>query len=179
MTEQPATPRGFPPLLGESPHTLVLGSFPSVASLAAQQYYAHPRNAFWPIMGMLLGFDATLPYPERTRALTACGIALWDVIASCHRPGSRDDAIVGPSVEPNDIVGLLIATPTITRIVTNGTTAERLFRRHVWRALPLALRSRLQVCPAPSTSPAHATRTVAEKTALWRVALGLSGAHAV
>jgi len=105
MTKQPATPRGFPPLLGESPHTLVLGSFPSVASLAAQQYYAHPRNAFWPIMGMLLGFDATLPYPERTRALTACGIALWDVIASCHRPGSRDDAIVGPSVEPNDIVG--------------------------------------------------------------------------
>lgn len=179
MTNPPATPRGFPPLIGEAPHTLVLGSFPSVASLAAQQYYAHPRNAFWPIMGALLGFDATLPYPERTRALTACGIALWDVVATCHRPGSRDEAIVTSSIVPNDIAGLLAATPTITRIVTNGATAEKLFRRYVWRTLPPTMRSRLLLHSAPSTSPAHATRTVAEKTALWRIVLGLPAPRGV
>ena len=166
-------PRGFPPIVGEAPTRLILGSFPSVASLAANAYYAHPRNAFWPIMGALFGFDPHLPDPERVARLAARGVALWDVIASCARKGSRDDAIAPETIVVNEVAALLDTHPTITRIVTNGTTATTLFRRHIWRDLPAATKARLAHFPAPSTSPAHATRTLAEKTALWREALGL------
>jgi len=164
---------GFPPIVGDAPTLLILGSFPSVASLAANAYYAHPRNAFWPIMGALFGFDPHLPYPERVARLAACGVALWDVIASCARKGSRDEAIAPETIVVNEVAALLDAHPTITRVVTNGATATTLFRRHVWRHLPETTKARLAHFPAPSTSPAHATRTLTEKTALWREALGL------
>lgn len=164
---------GFPPLIGPVPRWLILGSFPSVASLAARGYYGHPRNAFWPIMGQLFGFDPQRPYPERAAQLTAAGVAVWDVIGACHRPGSRDEAIDPASLVLNDVAGLIAAHPTLTRVVTNGTLATRLFRRHVWAALPAAMRGRLTHAAAPSTSPAHASRLFAEKLTLWRQALGL------
>ncbi len=163
---------GLPPLVGHALRWLVLGSFPSAASLAAAAYYAHPRNAFWPIMGALFGFDPALPYAERAARLTAAGVAVWDVIAHCHRPGSsRDEAIVPESIVTNDVAGLLAAHSTITRIVTNGTLATRLFRRQVWAMLPQEVRARLVHASAPSTSPAHATKDLAEKIARWRQAL--------
>ncbi|MCX7946602.1 MAG: DNA-deoxyinosine glycosylase [Hydrogenophilus sp.] len=163
--------RGFPPVSPSSPHTLILGSFPSPASLTAGAYYAHPRNAFWPIMGAIFGFDPQSPYPERIEALTRAGIALWDTIGACIRPGSRDDAIDLSSVIPNPVASFILAHPTLTRIVTNGTLATRLFRRFVWVHLPIELRTQLRLLPLPSTSPAHALRSYPQKLHLWRAAL--------
>ena len=156
---------GFPPLVGERPRVLVLGSMPGAASLAALEYYGHPRNAFWPIMGELFGAGPALPYAERTARLGAAGVALWDVLAACRRPGSLDSAIEPDSIELNDIPGLLAAQPGIRHVFCNGTAAATLFRRHVLGRLPRALPwTRL-----PSTSPAHAGRSLADKLAAWRV----------
>lgn len=157
--------RGFAPLLGPRPRVLVLGSMPGAASLAAAEYYGHPRNAFWPIMGELFGAGPELPYPERTARLTAAGVALWDVLAACRRRGSLDSAIEPDSVEANDIAGLLAARPGIHHVFCNGTAAATLYRRHVHARLPVPLPwTRL-----PSTSPAHAGRSYGDKLGAWRV----------
>lgn len=157
--------RSFAPLFRADARVLVLGSMPGTASLAAAQYYAHPRNAFWPIMGELFGAGPALPYAERTARLGAAGVALWDVLAACRRPGSLDSAIEPDSIELNDIPGLLAAQPGIRHVFCNGTAAATLFRRHVLGRLPRALPwTRL-----PSTSPAHAGRSLADKLAAWRV----------
>jgi len=81
---------GFLPVASHDAKILILGSMPSRESLRQQQYYAHPRNAFWPIMAKTLGFDGSRPYPERLEALKAHHIALWDVAGQCVRPGSLD-----------------------------------------------------------------------------------------
>lgn len=157
--------RGFPPVLGRAPRVLVLGSMPGVASLGAGEYYAHPRNAFWTVMGELFGAGPALPYRARLARLTACGIALWDVIGECERAGSLDAAIRPASVRVNDIAGLLAGHPGLRHVFLNGATAERLFRRHVVPALPAAS------IPAwtrlPSTSPAFAGLDVTAKLERW------------
>jgi hypoxanthine-DNA glycosylase len=159
---------GFPPLVGCAPRVLVLGSMPSTASLAAGEYYAHPRNAFWPLMAVLYGFDAALPYAARCAALTACGVAVWDVLAACERVGSLDAAIVAASVTFNPIDMLCAAHPGIVGVVLNGGAAEQYFRR--WRRQhPLTLAHAPR--RAPSTSPAHAASSFAAKCAAWRAAL--------
>jgi hypoxanthine-DNA glycosylase len=145
---------------------LILGSMPGEASLYAGQYYAHERNAFWRIMGDLLGAGLSLPYRERLERLTEAGIALWDVIAACERSGSLDADIVGASVRANDFVSFFSAHPGIRRVYFNGAAAEANFRRHVLPGLagcgPLLVR-------LPSTSPAHAAQGYAEKLAAWSV----------
>lgn len=153
--------RGFPPIAAPGARILILGSMPGRASLAAGQYYAHPRNAFWPIMGALLGFDPALHYPERAARLAAAGIALWDVLHACTRPGSLDTAIDRDSAEPNDFAAFLAAQPGIHHVFFNGAAAAALFRRHD-HLPPGAVSTRL-----PSTSPAHAGRNFAEKLAAW------------
>ncbi len=163
--------RGFSPIAKPDARILILGSMPGQASLAAGQYYAHPRNAFWPIMGALLGFDPALPYPERATMLTAAGIALWDVLHACSRPGSLDSAIDHDSVEPNDFATFFAAHPHIGHVFFNGTTAATLFRRHC----PEQTHT-LTVVRLPSTSPAHAGRNFADKLAAWQtVADALTG----
>lgn len=158
---------GFPPLLGDTPRVLILGSMPGAASLAAGEYYAHPRNAFWPVMGALYGFDPSLPYPARCAALTTCGIAVWDVLAACVRPGSLDSAIAPDSIEFNAIDALCAAHPGIGRVVLNGGAAARLFGRYLRQhPLPFVAPPRRVV----STSPA-AARPFAVKCAAWRAAL--------
>lgn len=163
MTE---TAAGFPPIAAPGARILILGSMPGRASLAAEQYYAHPRNAFWPILGTLLGFDPTLPYPERTIRLEAAGIALWDVVRSCRRRGSLDSAIEADSIIANDFAGFLERHPGISRICFNGATAEALFHRYA-----PAVASQAQVLRLPSTSPAHAGLNFSGKLTAWRAAL--------
>ncbi len=167
MTRAPRI-EGFPPIAADGARVLILGSMPGEASLAAGEYYAHPRNAFWPIMGALLGFDPALPYVERARRLAAARIALWDVAQSCVRPGSLDARM--REVAPNDFAGFLASHPGIRHIFFNGAKAETLFARLVLPALPEAAR-RLPRSRLPSTSPAHASLSQAAKLARWRAIL--------
>lgn len=158
--------RGFPPILGVAPRLLILGSMPGVASLRCGQYYGHPRNAFWPILCDLLGLPATADYARRTAALMDHGIALWDVIAACERPGSLDTAIRPATVQVNDFNALFATCPDIARIGCNGATAAREYRRRVLPGLTPAAQAipRLQL---PSTSPAHAGMDYRTKRAAW------------
>ena len=163
--------RAFPPVADARARCLILGSMPGVASLDAVEYYAHPRNAFWRIMGDLIGAGADLPYAQRLDKLCAAGIALWDVVAACERPGSLDTAIVPETVRVNDFAAFLAAHPGIERIFFNGGAAEALFRRHVLRQLD---GSRLTLLRLPSTSPAHAARAYADKLTAWSAILAAS-----
>ena len=165
--------RSFPPIAAPDARVLILGSMPGVASLAAGRYYAHPRNAFWPIIGNIVGIPESADYATRIEALLGAGIALWDVLHSCRRRGSLDSAIEGDSMVVNDLPGFLAWHPQVTRICFNGATAEAYFRRHV----PLAaLPGRApEIIRLPSTSPAHAGMTFAAKLAAWQAALGHVG----
>jgi hypoxanthine-DNA glycosylase len=156
--------RGLPPIVGRRPVTVFLGNAPSVQSLARGQYYGNPRNAFWPIMGELLGFRPDDPYDVRTSVLAAAGYAVWDVLASCRRSGSLDSAVERESMAVNDFDTFFTRHPTIERVYFTGGAAEANYRR-------LAVVSRqLEYRRLPSTSPAH-TVPYAVKLAAWRAAL--------
>lgn len=161
--------RSFAPVAAPDARLLILGSMPGVASLSAGRYYAHPRNAFWPILGQVLGLAPEASYEQRLQALRAAGIALWDVLQSCERPGSLDGAIARDSIEPQDISGFLGAHPRVRSILFNGAAAEQLFRRHVLPGLIAA--QDLRLVRLPSTSPAHAGMGGHEKLERWRQAL--------
>ena len=158
---------GFPPIAAADARVLVLGSMPSVASLAKQQYYGHPQNAFWPIMGRLFGAGLELPYDERKRILRERRVAVWDVLRQCHREGSLDTAIRVESESPNDFASFFGDHPHINTIFFNGQKAETAFRRHARRQLGVFERE-LEFIRLPSTSPAHAGRSFAQKLAAWR-----------
>jgi double-stranded uracil-DNA glycosylase len=165
-----ARPRvnSFPPLASDRSRRLILGSMPGVASLQAQRYYAHPQNLFWPFVGDALGFDPALPYVDRVMRLDDAGIAIWDVLESCERPGSLDSAIASASLRINDFNRLLADHPGIGCVLFNGASAESFFRRHV---LPGLERKDLSLIGLPSTSPANASIPRATKLAAWRAAL--------
>lgn len=158
----------FPPIIGPDATRLILGSMPGAASLQACQYYAHPRNAFWTITETLLGIPRTQPYPDRVRSLQDAGVAVWDVLRSCRRTGSLDSAIETDSVEVNDFHRLFVNNPQIKRIYFNGGTASRLFERHVLKTLS-AEQQQIPRWTLPSTSPAHAGRSLAQKTKAWQI----------
>lgn len=166
-----ATPKtAFPPILGDTPRLLILGSMPGEASLRLGRYYGHGRNAFWPIISTLLAVPADAGYRTRIRALTENGIALWDVIAACAREGSLDSNIQPHSIRVNAFGPLFGAHPSIRCIAFNGGTAEREFGRRVLPALPPAQQS-IERIRLPSTSPAHAGMSFDAKLAAWRVLL--------
>jgi len=171
-TPEPPSPRlqGLPPVVGPGARLLVLGSFPGVASLASQQYYAHPRNAFWPILSALWGLhgDEALqvrPYAERLPVVRAHGLAIWDVYAGCAREGSLDSAI--RDAQLNDLPGLIRQVPTLRGIAHNGGESARHMR--ITRALGLP------VYQLPSTSPANASWSFERKLAAWRVVFETAG----
>ena len=153
---------GFPPVVDDTAGLLILGSFPSVLSLASGQYYGNPRNAFWPITGALFGFDAAAAYETRLAALQSAGVALWDVLHTCRRAGSADAKIDPKSVVANDFAQLLAAYPSITRVCFNGSAAQQLYSRLVDVDADVDYRL------LPSTSPARAM-PAGQKLQAWRV----------
>lgn len=140
---------GFPPVVDAATRLLILGSLPGDASLKAAQYYAHPRNAFWPLIGGVLGEDlAVLPYEQRLARLKARGVGLWDVIASAERSGSLDAAIRSP--EAADLRSLIDGLPALRAVTFNGKLAAKLGRRIIGDV------NGVRLIDLPSSSPAHA-----------------------
>ncbi|MDE2419835.1 MAG: DNA-deoxyinosine glycosylase [Gammaproteobacteria bacterium] len=158
--------RSFKPVINDSAKILILGSMPGVKSLTEQQYYAHPQNAFWRILAALFQFDRDAPYAERLESLQAHGIALWDVLHSCKREGSLDSKIQRETQVANDFKSLFQKYPTIRYVFFNGGKAESYFQRHIAASL---VEYSLNYQRLPSTSPAHATLSFAEKLEAWRV----------
>ena len=159
---RPRVQRGFPPIIDANTETLILGSFPSEASLAAGQYYAHPRNQFWRLLGALLGEPlAELAYAERAARVLAHRVGIWDVLDACRRPGSLDAAI--RDARPNDFAALRKRAPRLKRVLFNGGTAGRFARQFAVAGFATAV--------LPSSSPAHAGRSYEQKLALWQAAL--------
>jgi TDG/mug DNA glycosylase family protein len=154
--------RGLPPVIARDTRVLILGSFPGEASLAAKQYYAHPRNHFWPLIGAILGIPiAAMPYRRRLSTLRECGIGLWDVIVACERHGSLDGAI--RNAEHGEIERVRRVAPRLELVCFNGKTAAR--AAPAWREAGYA------TLVLPSSSPAY-TRPFAEKLAAWNTILG-------
>ena len=152
--------QGLPPVIAASTRLVVLGSFPGVASLQAQQYYAHPRNHFWPILSALWNTDLkALPYGERLQQMLAHGLGLWDVYSSCEREGSLDSAIQQP--EFNDLAGLTRLAPRLQAVAHNGGESARAMRHTRGLGFP--------VHRLPSTSPANASWSFERKLAAWRL----------
>lgn len=141
---------------------------PGEASLRAGQYYAYPRNAFWPIIEELFGIAADADYAKRCAELVGHGIAVWDVLKSCTRSGSLDAAIDASSIVPNDFRDFFTRYPTIRAIYFNGTMAEQSYRRYVLPGLPEPFDG-IAGMRLPSTSPANASYSFARKLEHWRV----------
>lgn len=150
---------GLAPVIDKHTRILVLGSFPGAASLAAGQYYAHPRNQLWAILSVLTGEDlASLSYAERLPRLLAHRFGLWDVLGACKRKGSLDSAIRNPAA--NDFARLRALCPQLEAVGLNGQSAGKfapLFQNEGYRSIVL-----------PSTSPAHAALSFDAKLAMWR-----------
>ena len=159
--------RSFLPVMAEDPAALILGSMPGVASLAAGQYYAHPQNTFWKILSTLFDMPAD-DYAQRLGIITQNRLALWDVLKYCEREGSLDSAIVSASIEVNDFAAFLVRYQNIRHIFLNGGKAAQEFKRRVLPELPPDISARLTITQLPSTSPAHAGMTFADKLKMWR-----------
>lgn len=162
---------GFPPVARADAEILILGSLPGQRSIDEQQYYAHPRNAFWPIMKALFGVHGS--YAERVRQLVENRIALWDVLGSSLRPGSLDSSIELDSVRVNEFGPFLRSHQDLRLIAFNGKKAEQLFNRFV-----VADSVGPEICRTglPSTSPAYAAMPFSGKLARWQQAIASADA---
>ena len=157
---------GLAPVVGPRTRLLLLGSFPSVASLAAQQYYAHPRNQFWPILSELWGLDLrALTYEERLQQVRERGLGIWDIYARCRREGSLDSAI--EAAVPNDLAGLRRRAPRLQAVAHNGGESAR--------AMAVTRSLGVEVLRLPSTSPANASWSFERKLAAWHDAFAAHG----
>lgn len=161
----------FPPVIGRKPRILILGSMPGEESLRQGQYYAHPRNQFWMIMGALIGAGPELPYADRLARLKESGIALWDSLKLCERTGSLDSSIRPESEIANEVACLLAEYPSIRIVCFNGQKAAAAFRKHILSELSQARRDEIEWITLPSTSPANAARSRNQKLEQWRLAL--------
>jgi len=147
---------GFPPIIGGQPRLLILGSMPGMMSLKKQQYYGHPRNAFWAIMATIVNIDLSLPYAARCTALIAHHIAVFDVLKTCHRKGSLDQHIDTTSIKINDFRSLLQRYTSISHLFFNAIEQTPNMQR------------------LPSTSPAYARMSFAQKQSRWAHALAIA-----
>jgi len=159
----------FPPVETPGARVLILGSMPGRFSLERQQYYAHPRNSFWFIMGALFSFPVTTPYEDRLEILRGNGVALWDVIGSCSRSGSLDSDIDDSSLQLNDIAAFVADHLHIKAVFFNGSKAEQAYLRYIAPMLGKRGGEKLICRRLPSTSPAHAGMSREQKLAEWRI----------
>lgn len=158
--------QGLPAVIGPGTRLVVLGSFPGAASLRTQQYYGHPRNHFWPLVGALWGLDLpAMPYNRRLSLLLERGLGLWDVYASCYRVGSLDQAI--REARLNDLDSLPRLAPDLCLVAHNGGESARVMKRVQALGLP--------VVRLPSSSPANAGWTFDDKLAAWKSAFQRAG----
>ncbi len=163
---RPPLQEGLPPVIGRGTRLIVLGSFPGAASLAAAQYYAFPRNHFWPILSAIWGVDLrAMPYDARLAEVKRRGLGLWDVYARCRRAGSLDSAI--HDAEYNDFASLRRRAPQLAALAHNGGESAR--------AMPHTLALGVPVLKLPSTSPANASWSFERKLAAWREAFAACG----
>jgi hypoxanthine-DNA glycosylase len=162
----------FEPVADCNAEILILGSMPGRESLAAEQYYAHRRNAFWKIMSDLLGFDPDASYEARLQELKNARIALWDVLQSCTRAGSLDSSIDASSITANDFQSFFRTHAKIHAVFFNGAMAESAYRKYV---LPTVSTVPVSYTRLPSTSPAHASLSYEQKIQAWRTALSIAG----
>lgn len=167
----------FAPIATDRASVLILGSMPGIASLNAGEYYAHPRNQFWPIICQLLHIDTLCSYDARRKAMNDRGIAVWDVIKTCTRYGSLDSAINKKSIITNDFDSFFELHPSICHVFFNGTTAETLFRRHFLAKLQNKPRNALIYTRLPSTSPAHAALSIEQKLTAWKAVTDATSAQ--
>jgi len=152
--------RCLPPVHGELPDVVILGSFPSRQSLLKKEYYGNPRNHFWQIIEALFPIDRHLPYGVRTSRLVDNRIALWDVICTCSRKGSADARIQNP--EFNDLAGFLESSPSLHLVALNGSSAGRYYHQlNISESVPSVV--------LPSTSPANTRFTLKEKVRSWAI----------
>ena len=157
---------GFPPISSPRARVLILGSLPGRMSLASAEYYANPQNVFWKIVTAPMKIAPT-DYAGRVSALIRHGIALWDVLAAATRSGSLDAAISDDAI-PNNFRAFFHAHPNVRLVCFNGSAAAKLYRRHVIPTLDETQRA-IATRTLPSTSGAHASRTLVQKEVLWSV----------
>lgn len=161
------TIHSFPPVTTPQARILILGSMPGEKSLTENQYYAHPRNSFWPVMSAIFQTSVET-YDQRLALIHNNNLALWDVLQACVRKGSLDQAIEKDSIVPNNFAAFLTAHSHIKDIFFNGTAAHDMFMRQVWPNLPDDIAARLSLHKLPSTSPAMASLSRADKTQQWQ-----------
>ena len=154
------------PVAASDAKILILGSMPGEKSLAQQQYYAHPRNAFWKIIATLFGFNPNLGYADKLLALQQHRLALWDVIESCERKGSLDSQINNASIISNNFAYFFSQHPQIKHIFCNGSCAYQEYQKRVIPHLAKSLQS-LPCTRLPSTSPAMASLSFEQKLLAW------------
>ncbi|OWY31174.1 DNA-deoxyinosine glycosylase [Herbaspirillum robiniae] len=152
----------FPPVVAADTRTLILGSLPGAASLAASQYYGHPRNGFWKLLSGITGEDLVpMAYEDRLQTLLEHRIGLWDVIANARRIGSLDSDIRDHT--RNDLLALVGTLPALNTIAFNGGTAAKLGMKALGEQA-----GRYRILQLPSSSPAHASLSLAQKLDAWR-----------
>lgn len=162
--------KSFSPIIDSFARTLILGTMPGAESLQANQYYANRRNAFWRIMGGVLGFSENITYNEKVEALMSNKVALWDVMHSCERSGSLDANIKQATIELNDFVSLFQNYRNIVTILFNGAKAEQEYMKLAFPKLSVEAKE-IKILRLPSTSPAMASISFDEKLKLWSKAI--------
>ena len=158
---------GFNCVADEHSEILILGSMPGAISIKQQQYYAHPRNAFWKIMEALYEIPVDYEYEARIELLRQNGVALWDVVHQCIRPGSLDTNIQLKSVQVNDFTALFKFSPAISKVYFNGGKSAELFKKKALPAISDAMKT-LEYLQLPSTSPANARLSFQQKLNEWQ-----------
>ena len=168
---RPTHDRSFPPISLDDAETLILGSLPGRKSLEMQQYYAHPQNVFWKLVAAVFEVEPSTNYSQRKRLLTDNRIALWDALESAERPGSLDSAIVHATARENDFRVFFRKHPRVRRVFFNGRKSEEIYRRRVLPGICAEFPD-IEYAILPSTSPAHAGMSFAQKLERWRAIAG-------